>query len=180
MRCVLGTQYFTRDQTALGYAKCAERVLGENVDFLTKNPETMPIFIALLYQSLEISIKHVGIESQLFTEKESRRTGLGHEIEALANLANDKLEAINKPPIIIDALTDELDRLTQEIIDAMIFNKRLELTKKLYSNRNLIYGEIEDRELGYIDNMKPWAEAVKKVATNLGRAIEKIEKFKNS
>lgn len=86
---------FGLDDTAKAYALCAARVLGDDLTFLNAHAEVIPIFVSQLFQSLEISIKYVGIESGLFTAEESRGKGTrqGHGIEELADLAILRLAA---------------------------------------------------------------------------------------
>ena len=118
---------FNLQQAALAYAKAAEIVLGDDVTFLNQNQEVIPVFVSLLLQSLEISLKHIGIEGKLFTEKEARDRKLtknGHGIEEIANLVNDRLGADQDYPVIM-ALTASLnDEQSSEIIQKMIFRCR--------------------------------------------------------
>lgn len=60
---------FDLQEAAIGYAKSAERILGEDARFLNENPEVVPIFISLLFQPLEISLKHLGLNRNYFRSK---------------------------------------------------------------------------------------------------------------
>ncbi len=64
---------FNLREAAIAYAKGAERILGEDTSFLNDNQELIPVFVSLLFQSLEISLKHLGIEAKLFSEQGSRQ-----------------------------------------------------------------------------------------------------------
>ncbi len=98
---------FNLQETATAYAKGAERILGEDATFLNGNKEVVPVFVSLLFQSLEISLKHLGLEANLFTEQEARDKKLtknGHGINEIANLVNTRLGADTNYPVIM-ALT---------------------------------------------------------------------------
>ena len=74
---------FTGQEAAIAYALSAERIFDNDCEFLNANPHVIPIFVSQLFQSLEISIKHVGIASGLFTETEARSRAVrsGHGIK---------------------------------------------------------------------------------------------------
>ncbi|MBM4348568.1 MAG: hypothetical protein FJ106_01570, partial [Deltaproteobacteria bacterium] len=54
---------YTGQEAAIAYALSAERIAGSDANFLNENQAVIPIFVSLLFQSLEISIKYAGIES---------------------------------------------------------------------------------------------------------------------
>ena len=97
---------FTFGEAAVAYVLSAERMAGHGVDFLQANPACIPIFFSLLFQSLEISIKHAGIESGIFKleEVKKRKFYNGHGIKEMAALI---VERLGLPPFgpIVDALT---------------------------------------------------------------------------
>jgi hypothetical protein len=80
---------FTGQEAAVAYALSAQRIYAEDGNFLCVNPSCVPIFVGMLYQSLEISIKQAGLESGLFSiqEARSRQQRSGHGIKELAALA---------------------------------------------------------------------------------------------
>lgn len=84
---------FSLDEAAVAYAVAAEHMFGNDATFLNNNPAVVPVFVSMLFQSLEISIKHAGIESGLFTMQEARnrQNRSGHGVKELAALAVDKL-----------------------------------------------------------------------------------------
>ena len=53
---------FSLQDAAMAYAKGAKRILGEDSTFLNNNQEVIPVFVSLLFQSIVISLKHLGIE----------------------------------------------------------------------------------------------------------------------
>lgn len=97
---------FTTDEAATAYALSAERILGGDSLFLDRNPAVVPVFVSQLFQSLEISIKHAGIHSGLFTEAEarSRQMRSGHGISEIADLAVERLCGQPHDPLV-QALT---------------------------------------------------------------------------
>ena len=48
---------FSLKVAALGHAKAAERMVNKDAEFLNSNEEVIPVFINLLFQSVEITIK---------------------------------------------------------------------------------------------------------------------------
>lgn len=174
---------FSLQDTAKAYAKGANKILGEDASFLNDNQEVIPVFVSLLFQSLEVSLKHLGIESQLFTSTEARDRKLtrnGHGIKEIAELVNEKLGANNNYPVIT-ALTAGLGNAqTAEIIQTMIFFPEFEPTRNSYQNRNLGYAQLKPGELQLLGGLKPWAEAVVEVAENLPIAISVVSEWKNT
>ncbi len=174
---------FNLQEAALAYAKAAERILGNDVTFFSENQEVIPVFVYLLFQSLEISLKYIGIEGKLFTEQEARDRKLtknGHGIEEIANLVNDKLGADKDYPVVM-ALTAGLnDDQSSTIIQKMIFANELKKTRQLYQSRNLGYAQFKQGELALFDGLKPWVIAIKKVAENLPASAGVISEWKNS
>ena len=83
---------FDLQEAAKGYAKAAERILGEDADFLEDNQEVIPVFVALLFQSIEISLKYLGVEAGLFSAQEAKNRKLtknGHGLGEIAGLVNE-------------------------------------------------------------------------------------------
>ena len=174
---------FNLQETAKAYAKSAQRILGEDANFLNNNQEVIPIFVSLLFQSLEISLKHLGIESQLFTLQESRDrklTANGHGIEEIAKLVNDRLGATKDYPVIM-ALTASIENnQISEILRKMIFSPEFEPTRKSYQSRNLGYAQLKLGDLQLLDGLKPWANSIADVAENLPKAIEVVSEWKKT
>jgi len=46
---------YSLQDTAIAYAKGAQRILGDDISFLKENREVIPLFASLLFQSIEIS-----------------------------------------------------------------------------------------------------------------------------
>lgn len=175
---------FDLQKAALAYAKVAEKILDDDVTFLNNNQEVIPIFVCFLYQSLEISLKHLGIESGLFTEQEVRDKKLrknGHGIEEIANLVNEKLGADENYPVIM-ALTADLDGNGQisTIIHKMTFANELKQTRQSYQSRNLGYAQLAEGELALFNDLKAWVIAIKKVSENLPTSITVVSEWQKS
>jgi hypothetical protein len=179
----IGTDMFTLQEAALAYAKGAERILGENGTYINNNRELVPVFVSLLFQSLEISLKHLGLEANLFTEQEARDRKLtrnGHGIKEIADLVNTRLGADKDYPIVM-ALTAGLNNSQAgEFLQKMIFAKEFDASRQAYQSRNLGYSQLKPGELKLLNGLKPWAVAIKEVAENLPTAIQIVSEWKNS
>lgn len=174
---------FNLQEAAIAYAKSAERILGEDESFLNGNQEVIPVFVSTLFQSLEISLKHLGIESQLFSAKESRDRKLtknGHGIKEIADLINNRLWADKDYPVIM-ALTAGLNSpQTADILRKMVFAKEFESTRQSYQTRNLGYCQLKSGDLALVNALKPWCDVVLAVAKNLPAAISVVSEWKIS
>lgn len=174
---------FTMQDSALAYAKAAERVLGEDGTYINNNQELVPVFVSLLFQSLEISLKHLGIEAKLFTEQESRDRKLtrnGHGIKEIADLVNMRLGAGKDYPVVTALTAGLSDSQAADFLHKMIFDKEFDSSRQAYQSRNLGYSQLEPRELKLLNGLRPWVVAIKKVAENLPNAIRIVSEWKNS
>ena len=174
---------FSLQDAAIAYAKAAKRILGEDAIFLSDNQNVIPVFVSLLFQSIEISLKHLGIESQLFTKQESRDKKLtknGHGVKEIADLVNDRLGANKNYPVIMALTAGLKNTQTAGILEKMIFAQEFEPTRRSYQNRNLGYAQLTSGELQLLNELKPWVVAVEEVAQNLPVAIGIVSKWKKS
>lgn len=174
---------FSLEEAAIAYVKAAEKVLGEDASFLNDNQEVIPVFVSLLFQSLEISLKHLGIESQLFSSKESRDRKLtknGHGIKEISDLVKDRLGADKDYPVVMALTAGLSNSQTSEILQKMIFGKEFERTRQSYQTRNLGYSQLGPGDLALLNGLKPWVVAVREVAENLPSAIRVVSEWKNS
>jgi hypothetical protein len=173
---------FNLGEAAMAYALCAERICGNDPDFLNANPSVIPIFVSQLFQSLEISIKHAGIESKLFTLDEARsdKTGKGHGVKELAELAVKRLggDKGDFSPIV-NAMTFSITiNNAVDIIKKMICGKEFEKTRKCYSTRSLGYAAVSDGDFAIINPIQNWVETVKQTAANLKSTIDVLSQWK--
>lgn len=173
---------FTSQEAAMAYALGAERTFGNDCEFLNANPHVIPVFVSQLFQSLEISIKHAGIASGLFTETEARNRARrsGHGIKELASLAVEKLGGDSFAPILWALTHCCAGTSSEEIIKQMIFGKAFEKTREKYASRCLGYGQVADGDFALITDITGWIAAVKETASNLPKAIEVLEQWKAS
>lgn len=155
---------FTREEAALAYALSAERILGSDSTFLKKNHAVMPIFVTQLFESLEVSIKHVGIASQLITEAEARAKGVrsGHGIYELATLVNTRLHEGFMNPLVQALVFNRSDASHALIIQKMISGAEFERTRKSYARRTLGYGEVRVGDFAVVEGLTAWVDAVSK------------------
>ena len=173
---------FTGHEAAMAYAHSAERILGRETGFLNANPACVPIFVSMLFQSLEISIKQAGIESGLFSMQEarSRQQRSGHGIKELAALAVQKLGGNPFDPIVMAMTFKSKEPNSAEIIRHMICGDDLEKTRGSYASRCLGYAEVAEGDFAIIEPLENWVAAVKETAVNLPTTIEIVSKWKSS
>ena len=173
---------FTGQEAAVTYALSAERIFNNDFDFLIKERAVIPIFVSLLFQSLEISIKHAGIASGLFTEKEARKSAMrnGHGIKEFATLAAKRLR--RSPVDFLSAMTNfNIHPNSAEVILQMIRGEDFEKTRACYASRCLGYAQVADGDFSLIDSdISGWIAAVKETATNLPKAIDILSQWKAS
>lgn len=173
---------FTTAEAALAYALAAERILGADASFLNQNPASVPIFVSFLFQSLEISIKHVGIESGLFTMLEARsaRMRTGHGIAELADLVGEKLSGQPFKPLVQALTYFHTEPNSAEIIHLMIHGAEFEKTRQSYAKRYLGYGEVAVGDFAVVDGLSHWVTAIKQTAVNLPKIVRIVSQWKNS
>jgi len=173
---------FTGSDAALAYALSAERIFRGDHEFFKTEPACKPIFVSLLFQSLEISIKHAGVESDLFTIEETRRRQhrSGHGIKELAGLAVEKLGGDAYEPLILAMTYHNKGSNSKHIIKEMITGEKLENTRNSYALRDLGYAQVENGDFAIIYPVEDWIAAVKETAINLPSAIDTLTQWKAS
>lgn len=173
---------FTGREAAIAYAISAERILGNDAEFLMANPAIVPIFVCLLFQSLEISIKQAGLESGLFTTQEARarQQRSGHGIKELAALAVEKLGGDPFDPIVTAMTFSNKHANSKQIVKEMICGDNLEKTRESYASRRLGYGEMSQGDFAIIQPISDWVMSVKETALNLAKTIEILSQWKAS
>jgi hypothetical protein len=173
---------YTGIEAAMAYAIAAEKLFGSDGAFLKANPPVVPIFVSHLFQSLEISIKTVGIESGLFTIEEARArvNRSGHGIKELAALAVEKLGGAIYDPIVMAMTFSNANNRSSVFVRLMISGAEAEKTRASYASRRLGYGEVADGDFGMIDPIPEWIESVKQTAANLPSTIRILQQWKAS
>ena len=144
---------FGFDEAAVAYALAAEKMVGDEASFVNANPAVVPLFVSMLFQSLEISIKYAGIESSLFTMQEarSRQNRSGHGVKELAALTVEKLGGDPYNPTIMAMTFSNADDRSAHFIHEMICGKVLKKTRDAYASRRLGYGEVYDGDFTIIE-----------------------------
>ncbi len=162
---------FSLKESALGHAKAAERLVDDEAVFLNRNKEVAPVFINLLFQSVEITLKAFATETGLATEKELRDreiTKNGHGIFELANLINSKLEDIE----VIDLLLPMRGFAdSNDVLMAMVYDDKFKPSRDSYVRRNITYAQLKPGDLQVVVGVKGWVEAIRKAAENLDHAV---------
>ena len=173
---------FTREEAALAYALTAERLLGADVSFLQSQHAVVPIFVTQLFQSLEISIKHVGIASGLITESEARTREVrsGHGIQELATLVVERLGGEPFDPLVQALTVSHSEPACAEIIRKKIHGVEFERTRESYATRKLGYAEVRDGDFALVDGLTQWVSSVKQVAVNLPKIVSVVSQWKSS
>lgn len=171
------------ETTNTSYVKTAERILGDDANYLTDNPDMIPQFVNALFQSLEISLKDLGLKSGLTSGNEMRNrvlVGNGHDIEKIGNLLKDKLGDVSSRRLV-RILSDGIENDVSVIIENMVFGDDFKPTRESYRTRKLVYhAELEAGQLQIIQGLKTWLDAVKAVAENIDNAIAVVKRWKES
>lgn len=173
---------FTSQEAAVAYSMSAERIFNAEYDFLNNNPAIIPILVSLLFQSLEISIKHACIEAELFSETEarSRKMRNGHGIKELAKFAVKRLGGTTYSPIVTAMTHFNENKKSGKIISTMICGEEFEETRNCYASRNLGYGQVVDGGFALTNDISAWIDSVKQTATNLPKTINVLKQWKSS
>ena len=173
---------FDFEEAALAYAITAEKMIEGDGKLLEAEPAVVPIFVTMLYQSLEISLKHVGIESNLFNRHETfkKQTKKGHGVEDLARLAYERLGSSSYDPIIAAMTYNNCGHNSALVIREMIYGDRMSKTREVYASRRLGYGEIGNSDFALINPLEEWVCAVKETAENIQKAIDIISQWHKS
>ena len=173
---------FGLDEAAVAYALAAENMIGNDASFINANPEVVPVFVSMLFQSLEISIKHAGVESGLFTiqEARNRQNRSGHGIKELAALAVEKLGGDPYNPIIMAMTFSNPGDRSAQFIHEMICGKNLDKTRDVYASRRLGYGEVYEGDFVTIEPLGEWTSSVKQTALNLSKTVDILSQWRRS
>lgn len=177
-----GAHMFSLDEAAVAYAAAAEHMFAGDAALLNDTPAVVPLFVSMLFQAIEISIKHVGVESGLFTMQEarSRKNRSGHGVKELAALAVEKLGGDPFDPIIMAMTCTNKSPRSERFIREMICGPALEKTRESYTTRCLGYGEVYTGDFAIIDPIAEWIDSVKQTAVNLSKTVDILSKWKAS
>jgi hypothetical protein len=173
---------FSLDEAAGAYAAAAEHMFAVDAVFLNNTPAVVPLFVSMLFQSLEISIKHAGVESGLFTMQEARtrKNRSGHGVKELAALAVERLGGDPFDPIIMAMTCANKNSRSETFIREMICGPALEKTRESYTTRCLGYGEVYEGDFMIIDPITEWIDSVKQTSLNLSKTVHILSTWKAS
>ncbi len=179
---IANSHMFSLEEAAIAYASAAEHMFGSDAAFLDTNPAVVPIFVSMLFQSLEISIKHAGVESGLFTMQEARnrQNRSGHGIRELAALAVEKLGGSPFDPIVVAMTFSKSGDRSSQFIREMICGSKMGNTRCAYASRRLGYGEVYEGDFALINPIAEWVSAVKQTALNLPATIDILSQWQSS
>lgn len=165
---------YTLKEASLGHAKAAERLIFDGVDFLNDSHEVVPVFVNLLFQSVEMTLKSLATEAGLVDLKGLRKTktfGNGHDIDKLAKY----IEKESGVPCVVDLLLPRQGFIDSNIIlKEMIVGDRFAPSRRSYQSRNITYSQFEEGELQIVEGLNDWVKAVKKAAENIDSGLEGI------
>lgn len=165
---------FSLQEAALAYAICAERLVINDPHVLNTHYGTVPVLVHLLYQSLEISLKHIGHRFHLLNGKDSegRRLHHSHDVESLAKAIQAGFPGYDFMTILSAAVTD--DSINLNFIGRMLLSDELKDTRTAYQNRTLGYAELDSFPI-FASYILEWVKAVKDTAENLENCIEALK-----
>jgi len=164
---------FTLQEVAFAYALCAERLVASDPSVLNTHFGTVPVLVHLLYQSLEISLKHIGNRLRLLSGNDTsgHRLVRSHDVRALANAIQAGIPQGNLS-LLLSAAAD--DHLGIDFIDKMLFAPEFEETRKAYEDRKLGYAQLKSFTV-FSPYILAWISAIKNIAKNLDKVIGWID-----
>lgn len=174
---------FSMQEAAQAYSMSASRILGSDSGFLEQNQIVIPVFVSMLFQSVEVSLKSIGIESGLVTREEAKdrkTTRSGHGIKEIAQLMSEKLGDQREIAVVM-ALTAGCNKENvATYLREMIYGERFQKTRLAYSSRSLGYGEVANGDFALCYPLDEWVSSVQSVADNLPRAAEIVRQWHSS
>lgn len=161
-----------RQEVALAYALCAERLVAGDPNILNTQLGTVPVLVHLLYQSLEISLKRIGSRFQLLGGKDPDGLNLensSHDVMALARAIQAGFPEYDVLSLLTATVSD--DSLGANYVARMIMSAEFEETRVAYKNRDLGYADYKSFAV-FSSHIQEWIKAVKDTAQNLEKFID--------
>jgi len=168
---------YNRPEIAVAYALCAERLYAGNPKFFTEQEACVPVLVHLLYQSLEISLKHIGRHFNLWPEYAPGVKGSLDRSHDLRKVANALQEIIPKTPLRVLMSFGGENPLGANFIGRMLTAAEFEDTRAAYNNRTLAYAEINSFTI-FTSNTAEWIQAVKGLAQTLEKFVGLLEQIR--
>ena len=161
-----------RQEVALAYALCAERLVAGDPNILNTHLGTVPVLVHLLYQSLEISLKRIGSRFQLLGGRDPDGLHLensSHDIKALADAIQAGFPEYDVLSLLAATVSD--DTLGANFVARMITAAEFEETRCAYKCRDLGYADYTSFAI-FSSHIQEWIKAVKDTAQNLEKFID--------
>ncbi len=161
---------YSLSEVAIAHALAAEKLLEPEGTFLNQTEAMVPVFVNLLFQSVEMTLKSFAIEANLANEQELREkktTRNGHGIKEIAEIINAKM---GNQTLIDILLPRQGFSLYNDILKAMIYENCFSKTRESYIYRKIAYSQFKEGELQVVQGLKSWVTAVKKAAQNIEAA----------
>jgi len=174
---------YTRRQAARAYALGASRVLGDSSKYFDREPALIPVFVANLFQALEIAMKATAFETGVFTGDRLPNGAAGrngHDIEQLNQTIDKELELPDQD-MCLQAFDQCLNDPTQSaIVREMVKGSRFSKTRAAYVDRTLGYAELKEGELEVVQGVKSWSDTLEALTKNLDPAVSVLRQWKSS
>lgn len=161
---------YSLTDSAIAHAKSAQKLLEPDGTFLNTQKAAIPVFVNLLFQSIEISLKSFATEAELLSPRELRSTNLrnGHGIREIAEAINKKMP----PKEVINLLLPMRGfAISNAIIIKMVYGSEFEPTRQSYACRKITYAEFRKGDLQVVNGSKDWVNAVLATSQNIGSAV---------
>lgn len=171
---------FDYQEAAIGHALSAKAMLKTYGTFGGESSLAAPVFIASLYQSLEISLKFYAAEMELvesvgaFRGRKFRKQNDicgGHDIDGIYKFVFNALMA-ERGLNFIHRLRAFLSQGEQGTLVTMALgDEGMAPTRRAYRRRQLGYLEIRSGDLQYMSHMDDWVDGVFNLANGLSDLI---------
>lgn len=162
---------YSLQEVAFAYALCAERLVASDPDVLNTYYGTVPVLVHLLYQSLEISLKHIGRRFQLLGGHDSQDHRLydsSHDVKALVDAIQAGFPGYDIVALLSATVTD--DNLNANFLGRMLTGDEFADTRRAYLDRDLGYADLDSFTI-FTSYIQEWIKAVKDTAQNLEKFI---------
>jgi hypothetical protein len=161
---------YSLTDSAIAHAKSAQKLLEPDGSFLNTQKAAVPVFVNLLFQSIEISLKSFATDTGILSPKELRSPNLqnGHGVREIAEAINKKM-----PPKEVISLLLPMKgfAISNAIIVKMVYGSEFEPTRLSYARRKITYAEFIKGDLQVVNGAKDWVNAVLAASQNIGSAV---------
>ena len=161
---------YTLIESAIAHAKAAEKLVEPDGKFLNEQKSTIPVFVNLLLQSIELTLKAFAVEAGLFQPSELRKKKFknGHGVNELALAINERISPNDVVNLLLPTASDTI---SNTIVKKMIYSVEFEPTRESYAKRKITYNEFAQGELQVINGSRDWYKAVLEASLNISSAV---------